>query len=74
MWSVDGNIEYGSGKHLVLVLISCGVLVVGLAYPEVLFTSVSHSTGGILWQDKPLLDAYGGPYSDSNGATDSWRH
>ena len=33
VWSVDGNIEYGSGKHLVLVLISCGVLVVGLAYP-----------------------------------------
>ena len=27
VWSVDGNIEYGSGKHLILVL------VVGLAYP-----------------------------------------
>ena len=33
MWSVDGNIEYGSGKHLILVVFSCGVLVIGLAYP-----------------------------------------
>ena len=33
VWSVDGNIEYGSGKHLILVVFSCGVLVIGLAYP-----------------------------------------
>ena len=33
VWSVDGNIEYGSGKHLILVVFSLGVLVVGLAYP-----------------------------------------
>ena len=33
VWSVNGNIEYGSGKHLILVVFSCGVLVVGLAYP-----------------------------------------
>ena len=26
VWSVDGNIEYGSGKHLILVVFSCGVL------------------------------------------------
>ena len=33
VWSVDGNIDYGSFKHLILVAISCCVLVVGLAYP-----------------------------------------
>ena len=33
VWSVDGDIDYGSFKHLVLVAISCCVLVVGLAYP-----------------------------------------
>ena len=26
VWSVDGNIEYGSGKHLILVVFSCGIL------------------------------------------------
>ena len=35
VWSVDGNIEYGSGKHLVLVVFSCGVLVIGMAYPAI---------------------------------------
>ena len=39
VWSVDGNIEYGCGKHLILVVFSCGVLFVGLAYSfSVLFT------------------------------------
>ena len=33
VWSVDGNIDYVSVKHLVLVVFSCGVLVIGLAYP-----------------------------------------
>ena len=33
VWSVDGNIEYGSSKHFILVVFSCGILVVGLAYP-----------------------------------------
>ena len=62
VWSVDGNIEYGSGKHLFLVVFSCGVLVLvlGLAYPVLLLcapllvqdtvTNVSHCTNVILWQ------------------------
>ena len=33
VWSVDGNISYGSGKHLILVVFSCCILVFGLAYP-----------------------------------------
>ena len=40
VWSVDGNIEYGSGKHLILVLFSCGILVVGLAYPVFLLSAL----------------------------------
>ena len=77
VWSVDGNIEYGSGKHLILVVVSCGVLVIGLAYPVLvlcapLLERYSHKCMIIKnrcgWDPvakfKPLLDAYGGPYKD----------
>ena len=61
VWSVDGNIEYGSGKHLILVVFSCGVLVIGLAYPVLVLCAPlleryshkcipSHTLSGILWQ------------------------
>ena len=75
VWSVDGNIEYGSGKHLILVLVSCGVLIIGLAYPVlVLFAPLlerySHKCipqqrWNLVTKLKPLLDAYGGPYKDN---------
>ena len=74
VWSVDGNIEYGSVKHLFLVVVSCGVLVVGLAYPVLvlcapLLERYSHKCIPLhKWNPvakfKPLLDAYGGPYKD----------
>ena len=73
VWSVDGNIEYGSGKHLILVVFSCGVLVIGLAYPVLvlcapLLERYSHKCIPHKWNPvakfKPLLDAYGGPYKD----------
>ena len=74
VWSVDGNIEYGSGKHLTLVVFSCGVLVVGLAYPVLvlcapLLERYSHKCiplhrWNLVAKLKPLLDAYGGPYKD----------
>ena len=74
VWSVDGNIEYGSGKHLILVVFSCGVLIVGLAYPVLvlcapLLERYSHKCiplhrGNPVAKFKPLLDAYGGPYKD----------
>ena len=76
VWSVDGNIEYGSGKHLVLVVFSCGVLVIGLAYPAIVLCAPlleRYSDKCIpqhicRWNPvayfKPLLDAYGGPYKD----------
>ena len=70
VWSVDGNTEYGSGKHLVLVVFSCGVLIVGLAYPVLvlcapLFERYSDKCRwNFVARLKPLLDAYGGPYKD----------
>ena len=74
VWSVDGNIEYGSVKHLVLVVFSCGVLVIGLAYPVLVLCApllerysdkciILHSWNFVA-KFKPLLDAYGGPYKD----------
>ena len=73
VWSVDRNIAYGIGKHLPLVLFSCGVLVIGLAYPVLvlcapLLEKYSHKCIPHRWNPvpslKPLLDAYGGPYKD----------
>ena len=73
VWSVDGNIEYGSDKHLVLSLFSSGVLVIGLAYPVLLLCTpllerYSHKCIPHRWNPvtkfKPLFDAYGGPYKD----------
>ena len=74
VWSVDGNIDYGSLKHLLLVVFSCGVLVIGLAYPVLvlcapLLERYSHKCIPLYrWNPvakfKPLLDAYGGPYKD----------
>ena len=74
VWSVDGNIYYGSFKHLILVAISCCVLVVGLAYPVLVLCAplLERYSGKCIplhrWNPvakfKPLLDAYGGPYKD----------
>ena len=66
VWSVDGNIEYGSGKHLILVVFSCGVLVVGLAYPVLVLCAplLERYRWNPVAKIKPLLDAYGGPYKD----------
>ena len=73
VWSVDGNIAYSRGKHLYLVIFSCGVLVIGLAYPVLvlcapLLEKYSDKCFPHRWNPvtkfKPLLDAYGGPYKD----------
>ena len=74
VWSVDGNIEYGSGKHLILVVFSCGVLVIGLAYPVLVLCApllerysdkcIPEHRWNPVAKLKPLLDAYGGPYKD----------
>ena len=75
VWSVDGNIDYLSVKHLVLVIFSGCLLIVGVAYPLlVLFAPllerysdrcIPHNWNPVS-KLKPLLDAYGGPYRDSH--------
>ena len=73
VWSVDGNIDYISVQHLILVIFSGCVLIVGVAYPLlVLFAPLlerySDKCIPINWNPvskmKPMLDAYGGPYKD----------
>ena len=75
VWSVDGNIDYVSSKHLILVVFSCGVLVIGLAYPVLVLCAPlieryshkcipQHCRWNPVAQFKPLIDAYGGPYKD----------
>ena len=75
VWSVDGNIEYGSGKHLILVAFSCGVLIIGMAYPVLVLCApllerfnqkcIPQHRWNLVTKLKPLLDAYGGPYKDN---------
>ena len=75
VWSVDGDIDYGSFKHLILVAISCCVLVVGLAYPVLVLCApllerysdkcIPLHRWNPVAKFKPLLDAYGGPYKDT---------
>ena len=67
VWSVDGNIEYSSGKHLVLLVFSCGILFVELAYLSLvmcgpLLEKYQWSIGAKI---KPLLDAYQQPYKNN---------
>ena len=74
VWSIDGNIEYYNGKHISLVLFSCGIFVIGLTYPMLMLCApmiekyshkcISHQLY-IMTKFKPLLDAYGGPYKDN---------
>lgn len=73
VWSVDGNINYLSGKHIPLVVFSSCVLVVGVAYPIMLLAApllekysdkCFTQQQNIVVKLKPLLDAYGGPYKD----------
>ena len=74
VWSVDGNIEYGSDKHLILVVFSCCVFVIGLAYPVLVLCApllerysdkcIPQHRWNPVAKFKPLLDAYGGPYKD----------
>ena len=73
VWSVDSNIDYFSVKHVILVIFSGCVLIVGVAYPLlVLFAPLLERYSGKCipsnWNPvskmKPLLDAYGGPCKD----------
>ena len=73
VWNVDGNIDYLGGKHTALFAASLLVLVTGLVYTGLVFSSqwLQHysgkcckSTRDPVVRLKPLIDAYTGPFKD----------
>ena len=73
VWSVDGNIDYLSGKHVALFTVSLLFLITGLVYTGLVFSSqwlqcysgkCCKSTRDPVVRLKPLIDAYTGPFKD----------
>ena len=73
VWSVDGNINYLSGKHVPLFLAALLFLIIGLVYTGLVFSIqwLKRHSGKYckvsrdpVIKLKPLLDAYTGPYKD----------
>ena len=73
VWSVDGNINYGTTKHLILVAFSVVVLVLSIIYSCLIFSTqwlqrYSHlccrSTNDPVLKLLPFIDAYTGPYKE----------
>ena len=74
-WSVDSNVAYFSGKHIVMFIASMIFLVFGLIYTGLVFSSqwlqrysgkCFKSSRDPVIKLKPLIDAYSGPYKDSH--------
>ena len=69
VWLYDGNVDYGEGKHIPLLVVAVAVLLI-LSIPYVLVLLLIQclravSSGRVCsWVHrlKPLLDAYAGPY------------
>ena len=73
VWSIDGNIKYLSGKHILLFIVSLLFLVVGLIYTILVFSAqwLQRCSGKCFKSSrdpvvklKPFIDAYTGPYKD----------
>ena len=73
VWNVDGNIEYLSGKHIPLFIVSLFFLIAGLIYTGLVFSSqwlqrysgkCLESTRDPVVRLKPFIDAYTGPFKD----------
>ena len=73
VWSVDGNIDYLTGKHLPLVCVSLLCLFVGIIYTGLIFSSqwlqrysskCCRSSRDPVVKLKVFIDAYGGPLKD----------
>ena len=73
VWSVDGNIDYLSPKHIPLFVTAMFFLIVGLVYTGLVFTAqwlqrysgkCCKSLRDPVVKLKPLIDAYTGPYKD----------
>ena len=73
VWSVDGNIDYLTGKHIPLVCVSLLCLFVGIIYTGLIFSSqwlqrysskCCRSSRDPVVKLKPFIDAYVGPLKD----------
>ena len=73
VWLYDGNVDYGEGKHIPLLVVAVAVFLI-LAIPYVLVLLLiqclrsvsSHQVCSWVHRLKPLLDAYTGPYKSEN--------
>ena len=73
VWSVDGNINYGTSKHSILVAFSVVVLVLSIIYSCLIFSTqwlqrysylCCHSRNDPVLKLLPFIDAYTGPYKE----------
>ena len=74
VWSIDGNVNYLSVKHLILLIFSCFVLFLAISYTIIILLSqwlqcycgmyCQSSLYKIIFKIQPFLDAYSGSYSD----------
>ena len=73
VWSIDGNIDYLSSKHIPLFLIAIVLLAIGLVYTGLVFSiqwlqyycgKCCKRSSHLVIKLKPFLDAYTGPYKD----------
>ena len=73
VWSVDGNINYGTSKHSILVAFSVVVLVLSIIYSCLIFSTqwlqrysylCCRCTNDPVLKLLPFIDAYTGPYKE----------
>ena len=73
VWSVDGNIDYLTGKHIPLFCVSLLFLFIGIIYTGLIFSSqwlqrysnkCCRSSRDPVIKLKPFIDAYVGPLKD----------
>ena len=73
VWSIDGNIDYFSSKHLPLIGFALFMMLIGLVYTLSIFCSQwmmrfcgrhCRSSWDPFYRFKPFIDPYTGPYKD----------
>ena len=73
VWSIDGNINYGTTKHSILIAFSVVVLLLSIIYSCLIFSTqwlqrysyfCCRSTNDPVLKLLPFIDAYTGPYKE----------
>lgn len=70
VWSLDGNIEYGSTEHLLLIIVGVCALILTVPYITLLLFAqlirhINHRFCNWISHLKPFIDAYTGIYKDN---------